>query len=63
MILTWYVRHATQFSRDFCIMSGLIDSLGLIGMAKTIFLMKLNLIHEMVLRMQQKEMEKEINRG
>lgn len=58
MTMTWYLRNATQFAKDFGIMSSLVDSLGLTDMAKTIFLMKLNLIHIMFLGLQKKEMEK-----
>ena len=59
MALRWYTEHATAFVQEFGLMNRLIDKLGMTDEVRRIFVAKLGKIHDMVLRMRAKEMEKQ----
>jgi hypothetical protein len=58
MAMNFYAEYATEFTRDFGLMPGFIERLGLAGGFRRVFLAKLNLIHDTVLKMRAREIEK-----
>ena len=58
MALAWYTENATAFVQEFGLMPRLVDLLQFPDEARRIFMAKLGRIHESVLRMRAKELEK-----
>lgn len=54
----FYCHNATAFVEEFGLMPGLIEGLGLCGVAKDIFLARLSRIHSTVLTMRSREVER-----
>ena len=58
-ILKWYLTNVTEFSVGCGLLPAMIDRLNLEEAAREIFILKLGLVHRIMMRIRQKEMEKE----
>lgn len=58
MVMRFYAENATSFVQDFSLMEGLVRRLELSASAFRLFLAKLNLVHETILKMRIQELDK-----